>query len=120
MKSAIFLLMITGAFLSCTGDDTIKQRIIRENVSLANTENYEYNLGSFGDEEGAQILTQAAHFERSELEREINTGLVIYRYRPENGFTGSDFVEIRTGRGSDGASPDTEINLVRISFTITE
>ncbi len=106
-------------FSSCSDDDT-NTEVIAENVVISNTESFTYNLGGFGDEEGASIRTQAGHFEVSELERDFNSGQVIYTYQPLAGYVGTDFVEISAARGSDGASANTEITLVKITFNIRE
>lgn len=113
------MVSIIGMLASCSDDDTATE-VIAQNVVISNTESYTYDLGGFGDEEGANIRTQAGHFEVSKLERDFNSGQVIYTYQPLAGYVGTDFVEITAGRGSDGASDNTEITLVKITFTITE
>jgi len=117
--------VVVAAFLlfclSCTTEtNEARALIVREEIILSNTEFYTYNLGSFGDEEGAGIKTQAAHFELSEIDQDLNSGEQIYRYQPAEGYTGPDFVELTTSRGSDGSSPNTDVRNIRISFTITQ
>lgn len=99
--------------------DNDYDEIIKEDVSIKNTDTYLYDLGSFGDEESASIQKQAKHFEISELNREAYTGKIIYTYKPKAGFTGTDYVEILTGRGSDGASANNILYLIRINIKIS-
>ncbi len=42
----------------------------------------------------------------------------MYRYPAAKNYVGSDEVEIETSRGSDGVSPSTEIEIIRIKFPI--
>ncbi|WP_209406416.1 hypothetical protein [Pseudozobellia sp. WGM2] len=120
MKKFVSLFLLIGFLISCSnnGNDS-NDTIIEQNVTISNIEDYEYDLGSFGDEEGAGIQIQAKHFEVSDLERDIN-GQIIYKYRPISGFIGSDYVELKSGRGSDGASENTDITFVKITLNITE
>lgn len=116
------VILFLGVLYSCSNDDKNETYdFIEHNVSIRYSDNFEYDLGGFGDEEGAGIRTQAEHFDISELDRDINTGQVIYRYKALEGFVGNDFVEIITGRGGSSlANPNTDITIVKITFTITE
>lgn len=89
------------------------------NVKITANETYLFDLGNFGDEEGASISRQATNFSESTLEREINTGKVVYKYTPATNFVGTDEVEIKSARGSNGASPNDNITYITIKFTIT-
>jgi len=120
MKKLFIVFILTGILFSCSNDDDPNNQMISENIDLLNTEDYEYDLGSFGDEEGAEIITQAEHFDISELNRDVDTGKILYQYKPQEGFVGSDFVEITTNRGSDGASSGNDITTVKIKFNVTE
>ena len=72
-----------------------------------------------GDEEGVAIVRQADHFEISEMVRNAETNWeAVYRYKAKSGFRGVDFVEIQLSSGSDGASPPTKIELIKIQMTI--
>ncbi len=75
---------------------------------------YEWAVGDFGVREGCRILTQAQHFKISELNKNN-----IYRYEPEENFTGTDVVEIETETSSkDGLTG--HITVYKIVFTVTE
>ncbi|HNF23823.1 MAG TPA: hypothetical protein PKV80_05115 [Leptospiraceae bacterium] len=87
-------------------------------VRILQNQKYTYDLGMFGDEEGASIQKQASHFSISEIEREPEKAK--YYYTPEKDFTGTDEVEIVIERGSDGASPSTDFTVIIIKFTISK
>jgi hypothetical protein len=89
-------------------------------VSVRNTETYEYPTVG-GDEDGAVITTQAAHYTVSEIRRSQETNWVaVYVYRPSEGFVGQDRAEIEIREGSDGASAPTRIRRVEFRFTVRE
>ena len=93
-----------------------KKKIV--NIRIRPNQKYEYDLGSFGDEEGARIQKQASHFSVSEVHREPESAR--YFYTPEKDYTGTDEVEIVIERGSDGASPSTDFTVIIIKFTISK
>ena len=90
-------------------------------VELNQAETYEYKTGISGDEEGASIKKQAQHYEVSEIVRDSTTQWeAVYRYKAQGNYVGSDEIEIETHRESDGASPPTKIEIIKIKFTITK
>lgn len=106
---------------SCSSDDDNSGNdVVELEVTVSNADKYEYDLGTFGDEEGARIHIQARHFETSVLGRDLNTSRIIYKYKSTAGYVGTDYVEIYSERGSDGASPNTEISIAKINLTITD
>lgn len=76
----------------------------------------EFDLGYFGDEEGARIHKQAQHFLTSEIDREPETAKYIYT--PAKNYKGQDEVEIIIETGSDGAGPGKEEMLI-LKFIIS-
>ena len=119
MKKILLGLFIIGILVPCNNDDdNLNTEIVTEHVIISNSDDYAYDLGGFGDEEGAGILTQAEHFKISELDRDANKGKIIYKYKAKTNYVGTDYVEISTGRGSDGASPNTHRSIVKITFEI--
>lgn len=93
-------------------DDTLK-------ISLKNTDVYEHQTGISGDEEGAAIVVQARHYEISDIVRNAETGwAAVYRFKPQAGYKGTDYVEIELRTGSDGAGPATKIEIIKIRFQI--
>lgn len=123
MKNKFLFLTLICACLTftqgCKKDDS-KNSIKTINVSIKINQTYQYDLGSFGDEEGASITKQASHFLISKTERVIESGKILYTYVPQLNYDGSDEVEIKAERGSDGASPSTDIITLVIKFTITK
>lgn len=114
------LMMVFTFFISCSSDDNQSDgEIIKVNATISNSEIYTYNLGSFGDEEGASIQKQTENFEISKLERNFPSGEIIYTYKPQSGFVGTNYVELKTSRGSNGASPNTNIRILKITIKVT-
>ena len=117
-RTSSFGLVIIFVLCSCDDKDLIYSHDELD-VTLRNTEQYEYNTKIAGDEEGANIITQAKHFEISEIVRDLSTSwIAVYKYKPESNFIGKDFVEIETQRGSDGESPPIKIAFIKINFTV--
>lgn len=84
-------------------------------IDISSTEIFEYDLGSFGFEEGAVISVQAQHAKVSKIERD---GIDIsYKYQAEENYKGDDYVEIRIEKGSNGAAPGTT-QFVKINFLV--
>lgn len=108
------LFSIAVSFILWGCDEVLEDK----QITLSSGELYTYDLNISGDEEGALIKQQAVHFELSELVRDSSTNWsVVYRYIPENGYQGTDYVEIETCTGGEGIKC-TEIGLVGISFNI--
>jgi hypothetical protein len=114
------LMMVFTFFISCSSDDNQSDgEIIKVAATISTSEIYTYNLGSFGDEEGATIEKQAENFEISKLERNFPSGEIIYTYKPKSGFVGTDYVELKISRGSTGASPNTNISILKLTIKVT-
>ncbi|MEI6091973.1 MAG: hypothetical protein WCR42_16085 [bacterium] len=124
MKKNIFEIALIICILllaqSCKKDQVLNPDANTINVPIQAGLTYEYDLGYFGDEEGAHISQQATHFQISEIGREFGTGKVIYTYKSTENYIGTDEVEITSERGSDGASPNDHIIITKINFTITK
>ena len=122
MKTHLFLLMTFISFLfliqSCNNNEPTPSTVL--NLTLKSDASYQYDLGYFGDEEGATISIPPKHFKDSKIDRDINSGKVIYTYAPSTGFTGTDTVELKSMRGSDGASANDNITIVVIKFKIID
>ncbi|MDX1637709.1 MAG: hypothetical protein R3281_07055 [Balneolaceae bacterium] len=112
-------LLVSVMLFSCSGDHgfNINGSSGVCDVELEPGELFEYDLGFFGDEEAARITVEPEHAALSELDRS-DPSKIIYRYRPDPTYTGTDYVELRSERGSDGASPNTDITISRIRFSI--
>lgn len=122
MKKVVMLNMAMMAlfFLWSCKEDAIANFQEEVDVVLQNTEDYVYDFGFSGDEESATIITQAQHFSVSEIFRDTTSNWSVkYRYRPELGFIGNDYVEIETCTGGEGVKC-SNIMTVKINFTITD
>ena len=115
MKKVFLIMLLTFGAFSCSNDDDIS--VTTESVNISNSETYQYDLGGFGDEDGARISKQAGHYEISELNRNET---IIYTYKAEEGFSGSDLVKIEIITGSDGSISGSVSKVVEIKFNITE
>ena len=94
-KNAIHLtLYIALAIVSqaCKKDNTSNPETQTLTETLRVNQAFQFDLGSFGDEEGATISKQANHFSISSSDRDINTDKIIYRYTPTTDFVGKDEV----------------------------
>jgi len=122
MKNAFpiltFILSILTLTHSCKKDKSIDSTKTTINVSIMSNETYQYDLGEFGDEEGVSISVQASYFQVSKVER-VNYEKMIYTYTPTQNYVGTDEVELKAERSSDGAGPSDKITIVVIKFTIT-
>jgi len=89
------------------------------NVTLKNTESYSRTF-VLGDEEGAIIMYQAQHYEKSELVRDESTNMnVEYHYKPTIDFVGTDYVGLEIYYNKTGEDRFAYIETVKINFTIT-
>jgi len=96
------------------------QEVSSENVTLKNAESY-IRTFVLGDEEGASILYQAQHYEKSELVRDKSTNMnVEYHYKPITDFVGNDNVVLEIHYNKTGEISAAYTETVRINFTITE
>ena len=119
LKFTIILVLVPLLF-SCqkegdSNDDSTIEKTVTYSISSDDT--LEHNLGTFGDEEGLSIETQASHYEISEVDR-FSTPEAVYRYKAEPGFSGEDYVEIRSARGSNGASENTDIIITQLQIVV--
>lgn len=114
--SAVVLLLL---LISCRNSTAPNVTEEIKKVSISSSEFFEYQTGVSGDEELASIVQQPDHYEISTMVRDSTTDWeAVYRYKPESGFKGTDYVEIKLATGSDGASPNTNINLIKIEITV--
>jgi len=122
MKMKLFHLMVViGLFTlvqGCNNSEPTSPTTL--NTTLKTGTTYQYDLGYFGDEEGVNISTPPNHFQVSKIDRDINSGKIIYTYVPSSGFTGTDTVELKLMRGSNGSSANNNITTVVIKFTIID
>ncbi len=101
---------------SCKKTNTSTQDAKTINVVLKNNEDYSYDLGGFGDEEGVTITQQAMHYQISSLNRDT---YITYQYKPALNYTGTDEVKLKSAKRSNGIGPSNKITITTIKFTIT-
>ena len=118
LKIIVIAILTIFAFSCNKNEEVTKEKF--ETVTISKSNTLEYDLGSFGDEEGASIQQQASHFLISKLDREINTGKIIYRYKADSAYIGTDYVELKAARGSDGASPNDDIIITKLTIRIEQ
>ena len=123
MKKNILFLSLLMAFAtltqSCKKDAVDNATRLTVNAALKANQSYQYDLGSFGTEEGASVSTQAKHFIVSATERDPILGKIIYNYTPATSYVGTDEVVIKSEKGSNGGNANPNITFTTIKFTIT-
>jgi len=114
----VILSLFTGVY-SCKKDKSspTDKQVIK--VTIKSNEDYSYDLGGYGDEEGASIIRQATHYQMSYLIRDSNSVNITYKYKPAENYVGTDEVELKSEKDSDGAGPNDIIIITTIKFTIT-
>ena len=125
-KMKKIILMVIPALIcvmlltNCDSDKEQTTEEIKINETIKNTDTYYYETSAGGDEEGATIKVQAAHYEKSELIRDESTNFVVrYHYKPIVDFVGKDYVVIVVHKNKTGVGP-IEKQTVKINFTITK
>lgn len=124
-RTIIISITLLTFFPGCSKEDIVIHTPVTytntntNNVNLTKNGTYHFDLGYFGDEEGAIISIQAIHFFVSKLDRENITGKIGYTYTPALNYTGTDEVELKSMRGSDGASANNTIIFTKIKFNIS-
>ena len=114
LRFTCLLAAILVGVQGCKGSDSSETVI----VYLKNTETFQYRTVG-GDEEGATISVQAAHYSISEIRRDASTDwYAVYVYQSAAGFVGEDHAEVEVMTGSDGASAPTNIKKMIFRFSI--
>jgi hypothetical protein len=114
-----FILCLLILFISCENSTDSNIEEFTTSVSIKNTETYQYRTGISGDEEGAAIKLQAKHYFISDIVRNADTKWeAVYVYMPKPFYTGTDYVELELSTGSDGASPPTNIEIIKIRIIV--
>ena len=116
MKKCLFILSVFF-FASCTSSvDEPNREVETQTHSISQSEVLEIPLGGMPVEGGVGISKEPNHAAMSEINHE-DSGLV-YSYKAEPGFTGTDYVEI-TRNNSDGAKIYST-TITAITITVTE
>lgn len=115
----IVLFILAIVTQSCKKNSTIYTASDTIHAAIKVNQSYQYDLGGFGIEEGAQISKQATYFLISTIGRSTNTPNIIYRYVPAINFVGTDEVELQSSKGSNGSGANNKVAYTTIKFTIT-
>jgi len=78
-----------------------------------------YSFGYFGDEEGISIISQPKNSKSCELLNKLWEERIL-QYVPQDNFLGIDSISIVTMKGSDGASPSTDIDTFKIVVRVVK
>ena len=111
------LAVLTILLQSCSKTKVERATI---NVALKQNQSYRYDLGGFGDEEGAGISKQASHYLVSKTFYDT-TGLanIFYTYTPAFNYVGIDEVELKSSKGSNGSGYNPRVTYTTLKFTIS-
>jgi hypothetical protein len=92
--------------ISCSrNNDHLIRTDLKKIIEIKSGDLLIVNLGNFGDEEGAWILTPPKNAKVSEVQRQVNTSAIQYQYFPLDHFAGKDSVTLILNRSSDGSGP---------------
>ena len=121
MKQSLLCLAILYFLVgvsSCKKDKNpiIDNQVIK--VTIHSSEDYYYDLGSYGKQERASITRQATHYQLSSMLRDSNSLNITYKYKPAQGYVGTDEVEIKSEKSSDGSTANDIVILTTIKFTV--
>lgn len=119
MKYKTILILLIPFMFACQSNDLSEldknTQIIDESITVSKGNVYTYTIGTAIPTEGdIKISKQAAHFELSAIT--TDTMGIIYHYKPELDFLGSDNIEITQTYSSGGDIVGTTI--IRISITV--
>jgi len=103
----------------CSKEDIVIHSPDTNTVTLSRNKTYHFDLGYFGDEEGVGISRQATHYIVSKPDRDKTIRKIGYTYTPALNFSGTDEVELKSMRGSEGASANNNIIITTIKFNIS-
>ncbi len=118
MKKITFLFLVLLTISCSKEEDNTIYKTKEIKINLSNTLFYQYYLGRFIEEDEAEITTQALHFEISEFYTNESNGNISYKYKPQLGFEGEDYVEILTERTINIENGQKEIITLKLIFNI--
>ncbi len=125
IRQTLVAMILTALFISCEKetDDLLNQNKIEVSnlidTTIIITDTFKYSFGYFGDEEGVLITSQAQYSESCDLLNKQWEERIL-QYVPKNNFLGVDSVTVVSMRGSDGASPSTDIDTTLIIIKIVK
>lgn len=115
----IFQIFLVMLLWQCSKEDSTELKNDSLEITIKNSEVYQYDFNISGDEEGAVITQQAKHAVRSEIVRDETTNWsVVYVYQPDGNYTGVDSVEIETCTGGDGSINSCNTDTFKLIFQV--
>lgn len=117
-KAAQFLTLSILLLLACKEEEssvTDSINYVKESYQIGVSETFTYSFGSFDTEGTMAIQKQAKNFEISEVF--VGSNGMKYQYKPEFGFTGVDYVEIRNSVSAGDLKPN-QIFVYQIEFNV--
>lgn len=104
VKMCLALLPLISFIISCSeNSEHLVTTDLKQVIEIKTGDLLIVNLGNFGDEEGATILSAPKNARESKLQRQDNSGAIYYHYSPLDHFFGRDSVKLILNKGSDGA-----------------
>lgn len=110
-------LLLISLFLFACNNEASDSEKVEETITIAQTDKLEFLLATaIPIEGGFSIAEQPEHFTISEIQHREQG--IFYVYKPEEGFTGTDFVMIKR-EDSNGAEIYSE-TITTLTINVTE
>jgi len=125
IRQILIAILVSSVLISCEkeSDNLTKQNGIEISnlidTTIISTDTLNYSFGYFGDEEGISIISQAQNSKTCELLNKQWEERIL-QFIPQSDFLGLDSVIVVTQRGSDGASPSTDIDTIKIIIKVVK
>lgn len=120
MKKTVLFFVLMSLVLSCSKEGNNNDRVIEITINLSNSETYEYVLGQFEENDITEIVSQASHYTISEIVITQNLGFSIYKYKPQTGFVGEDYVELSSEKLINEETNEIEARTIKLTFKVIE
>lgn len=100
-RISLFSMLIAGSLFvaSCNKHHKGTHSVQTINATVDMNKSYQFDLGSVGPRESAEISQQAQHYNFSETSDVNGKGHFVYNYMPALNYTGTDQVSITVGAG---------------------
>lgn len=115
----LIIALFSIAFFSTSCNKDKAPLVKREEVSftISGNQQFQYDVGLFGPEEGVVISRQASHYSESRISRATQGNRITYFYTPATNYKGTDQVELKK-LYSNGSNTYTDSAYVVINFNI--
>ena len=125
IRQTLIAIFVCTMIISCEkeSDNMLSQNTIETSglidTTIISTDTLEYSFGYFGDEEGISIISYPQNSESCDLLNKQWEERIL-QYIPMKDFLGVDSMTIVKMRGSDGASPSTDIDTILIVIKVVK